>query len=90
MTYILIQLVLTIIRILEFLMFARAIFSWFPQMQNSSIAEFLYMVTEPIILPFRSLLDRFRGMRMMPIDLSFLCAFVALEFLRMLLYYSVY
>ena len=61
-------------------MFARAIFSWFPQMQNSSIAEFLYMVTEPIILPFRSLLDHFRGIRMMPIDLSFLCAFLALEF----------
>lgn len=86
----LIQLVSTIIRFLEFLMFARAIFSWFPQMHNSSIAEFLYMVTEPIILPFRSLLDRFRSLRMMPIDLSFLCAFLALEFLRMLLFYSVY
>ncbi len=67
-------------------MFARAIFSWFPQMQGSKIVEFLYMVTEPIIIPFRSLLDRFQGMRMMPIDLSFLCAFLALEVLQMMLY----
>ncbi len=67
-------------------MFARAIFSWFPQMQGSKISEFLYMVTEPIILPFRSLLERFQRRSSMPIDFSFLCAFLALEFLQMLLY----
>ena len=67
-------------------MFARALFSWFPQWQDSKIAEFLYLVTEPIILPFRSLLDRFQGMRMIPIDFSFLLAFLVLEVLRVLLY----
>lgn len=66
-------------------MFARAIFSWFPQMRESKVAEFLYLATEPIIMPFRSLLNRFQGARMVPIDIAFLCAFLALEFLQMLL-----
>lgn len=87
MSYLFIHLVSTMIRFLEFLMFARAIFSWFPQMQGSRIAEFLYMVTEPIIMPFRSLLDRFPATRMIPIDFSFLCAFLTLKILQMLLIY---
>ena len=51
-------LVIQLIRIFEFLMFARAIFSWFPQARGSKIGELLYLATEPIIMPFRSLLDR--------------------------------
>ncbi|MGE4549405.1 MAG: YggT family protein [Intestinibacillus sp.] len=75
----------SIIRLLEFLLFARAVFSWFPQMQGSKLAEFLYVVTEPLILPFRNLLNRFDAIRMMPIDISFLCAFLALEIILALL-----
>ncbi len=74
------------IRLLEFLLFARAILSWFPQAQGSKLGTFLYEITEPIIMPFRALLGRFEFVRAMPIDISFLCAFLVLEMLQGLLY----
>lgn len=86
MSYLLFQLTSSLVRLLQFLLFGRAIFSWFPQMRGSKIAEFLYLVTEPIIMPFRSLVNRFQGARMLPIDIAFFCAFLALEFLQMLLF----
>lgn len=76
---------ITVVRMLEFLLFARAILSWFPQAQGSKLTEFLYMVTEPMILPFRNLLNRFNAVRMMPIDISFLCTFLVLEVLLAIL-----
>ena len=74
------------IRLLEFLIFARAIISWFPDARNSRIADFLYATTEPIVQPIRNLLNRFDSMRMMPIDFSVLFAFIILEILETLLY----
>lgn len=32
---------------------ARALLSWFPDMQNGSLGRALYNVTEPILAPFR-------------------------------------
>lgn len=84
--YFLFDIVSTLIRILQFMMFARAIFSWFPQMQGSGIAEFLYMATEPIIMPLRTLFNRIPSVRMMPIDLAFFCTFIVLEFVQIMLY----
>lgn len=79
MFIIFLNLVASIIRLFEFLLFARAIFSWFPQAQGSKIAEFLYFATEPLIMPFRGLLQRVQGLRGFPLDLSFLLTFVTLE-----------
>ena len=31
----------------------RSLLSWFPDMQDSSLARLLYNVTEPILAPFR-------------------------------------
>lgn len=44
------------------------------------------MVTEPIIMPFRALLDRVSAFRGMMFDIPFLCAFVALTVLERILY----
>lgn len=76
---------ISVVRLFEFLLFARAIMSWFPQTHGTKIDEFLYTVTEPLILPFRSLLSRFEALRMFPIDLSFLCTFMVLEFVLTML-----
>jgi YggT family protein len=75
-----------IIRCLELMFFVRAIMSWFPQSRDSKISEFLYVVTEPIILPFRNLLNRFDALRGFPLDISFLLAFFSLELILTLLY----
>lgn len=74
------------IRLLEFLLFARAIISWFPNARDSQVADFLYAVTEPIVQPIRNLLNRISALRMMPIDFSVLFAFIILEILEALLY----
>ena len=66
--------------------FARAIMSWFAQGRDSKIYEFLYTVTEPLVLPFRHLLDGVRSLRNVPIDIAFLLAFFTLELVLMLLY----
>lgn len=75
----------SVIRLLELLLVARAILSWFPQAHGSRLAEFLYVVTEPLILPFRNLLSRFDAIRMMPLDISFLCTFLVLEIILAIL-----
>lgn len=67
-------------------MFARAIFSWFPQARGSKIGEVLYLATEPIVMPFRALLDRVGAFRGMMIDIPYLFAFTALIILERLLY----
>ena len=43
----------SLLRILQFMFFARAIMSWFVQGSDSKIYEFLCLVTEPLIQPFR-------------------------------------
>ena len=84
-SYYFVFLVTRIIRLFEFLMFARAIFSWFPQARGSKISELLYLATEPIILPFRALFSRVNAFRGMMIDIPYLCGFVALIFVERLL-----
>ena len=44
--------------------------SWFAQGRDSKIYEFLYTVTEPLVLPFRHLLDGVRSLRNVPIDIA--------------------
>nr|WP_297278879.1 YggT family protein [uncultured Butyricicoccus sp.] len=75
-----------IIELLQFFLLARAIFSWFPQSHGSKISEVLYFVTEPIIMPFRALLDRVGAFRGMMLDIPFLCAFIALTVVERILY----
>lgn len=84
-TAIVTMLAASIIRLLEFLLVARAILSWFPQTQGSKLYELLYDLTEPLIMPFRALLSRFAFMRTMPLDISFLCAFLVLEMIQVML-----
>lgn len=67
------------ISVLNFFIIARALFSWFSRDYSSKIYNFLYQITEPILAPFRLLLEKlgFRGM----IDFSPLLAILALDLL---------
>ncbi|WP_125114492.1 YggT family protein [Agathobaculum sp. Marseille-P7918] len=86
MNTIVVYVVSSLLRILEFLFFARAIMSWFAQGSSSQIYEFLCLVTEPLIQPFRSLLSRIDALRNSPFDLAFLVAFFVLIALEQVLY----
>lgn len=74
------------IRIFEFLLFARAILSWFPATDRNPLTDFLHFATEPILIPFREILGKIGFLRGLPIDFSVLFAFIVLEFLQYLLY----
>ena len=69
----------------QLLMLIRAILSWFPMEEDSNLIRFIYMATEPVILPVRSLLDRFGLFEGMPIDMSFFITFMLISIIRMLL-----
>lgn len=79
------QMAILCVSIFQYLMLFRAIASWFPQMQGGRLYGFIYGFTEPVILPFRKLLQRFQGLRGFPLDLSFLLAYMALVVIEMLL-----
>ena len=70
---------------LQFLMLARAILSWFPVSEDTVIVNFLYAVTEPVIMPVRALLERLGWFEGLPIDMSFFFTFMLLSILQMFL-----
>ena len=71
--YVLVQFVILFIDVLMFAMLFRAILSWFSGGQGMSpIAYFLYIVTEPLILPIRVLFARLRWFEGVPLDIPFL------------------
>ena len=67
------------------LMLLRAILSWFPLDEESGFAQFLFVTTEPFILPVRAILEQFEFFRSMPIDMSFFITALLLSFLRAIL-----
>ncbi len=71
------------LRTLEFLMFVRAILSWFPPSSGrpGPVRAFIITVTEFAIAPVRALLDRFEFTRRSPIDIPFLVTFLLLSML---------
>lgn len=86
--YFIVYFVYGTILILQLLMMARAIMSWFVQEDDgpSRIYDFLYYATEPVIYPVRRLLQKFglAGDGMM-IDISFLVTVMLLWIIQMML-----
>ena len=73
--------------VLDLAMLLRAIFSWIDPEQSNRFSVFLYMVTEPIIMPIQALLDKlFPSLRYFPLSISFLLAYMLLIALEMMLY----
>ena len=78
--YVLARCLVIFIDILSVAMLVRAVLSWFTMGEQSKIGAFLYVVTEPIILPIRALCNRFGWFRGLPIDMPFLLTMVILSF----------
>ena len=71
--------------VLEVLMLIRAVLSWFPVDDDAPLVNFVYAMTEPVILPVRIILERFDAVRNLPIDLPFFVAFIILSCVQMML-----
>ena len=72
------RLVVVLLNVLQFLMFGRAIMSWFSPDEDNKLAQFLFLVTEPFVYPVRQFLNKFEFFSNMPIDMSFVVAMVVL------------
>ena len=76
--------VCSLIQLYVLLLVVRVVMSWFPISPNGpaeTVAGFLYMVTDPVLVPLRRLLPPVR-MGAMALDLSPIVAFFALSVLR--------
>ncbi len=82
--YVLVNFVLIFIEVLSFAMMIRAIMSWFTDM-SGKFARFLYVLTEPAIMPIRKLFVKMNWLQDSPIDLSFTITYLVLMLIEILL-----
>lgn len=83
--FVFVRAVYFLVTALQTMMFFRAILSWLPFDEESTLNRFLYTVTEPVILPIRKILERFKLFQGSPFDISFFIAFFVLVFLQIIL-----
>lgn len=79
--YIVARCAVLFISIITVAMTARVIMSWLFFDRQTKFGTFLYVVTEPIILPIRALCERFGWFRGMPLDMPFFITAVILMIL---------
>lgn len=80
--YILVQFVNIFLDVIMLAMLARAVLSWFAFSETANkIGAFLYIVTEPLILPVRALFNRFGWFEGVPLDIPFLVTALLLSVL---------
>ena len=77
--YVLVQCLVIFLDILSLAMLARAVLSWFTMGEESKIGAFLYVVTEPMILPIRAICHRFGWFQGFPLDMPFLLSMVCIS-----------
>ena len=65
--------------ILMFMLFLRAVISWFPQLSDSRFGVFLFTVTEWVITPVRNLLEKMGFDALTVIDIPFFVTFILLS-----------
>ena len=81
------QTLLSVINIYEILIIVRCVFSFFPVNENGPIVRFVYAVTEFLLAPVRSILDKTPiGPSHLMIDFSPFLAILILDFVSMSLY----
>ena len=75
-----------LVTVIELCFLVRAVLSWLPIGDDNPILKFVFMVTEPIIIPIRALFERLGWFQNMPIDISFLVAYLLLVALSSVLF----
>ena len=83
--YLLVSAIRLFLTIEQLLFLARAILSWIFMNEESKVMNFLYRVTEPLIIPARILLGRIEGINEIPIDIPFFVTVILLPIVQMLL-----
>lgn len=74
------SIVVVFLMAMELAMLIRAIMSWFPGDSNR-FEEFLYAITEPLIMPYRKLFTKLNWFTGLPIDIAFFATYLTLTLL---------
>lgn len=79
-----IKIIKTLVELAQLFLVIRAILSWVP-LQENKFTDFIYNVTEPMLLPARKLIEKTGVSLQIPIDVSFLLTFIVLVIIERLL-----
>ncbi len=71
------QVLVAILDLYTFILIARALFSWFNPDPRNKIIQFLYQITEPVLVPVRRVIPPIGGL-----DLSILVVLIIIQILR--------
>lgn len=80
--YIMRQTLLLLIDVVDVAFLLRAILSWFDPERSGRFSAFLFMVTEPMILPVRALCYKKNWFQSTPLDVPFLITILLLSLLQ--------
>ena len=76
--------VCVVLSVLQLAMLIRGIMSWFPT-ESNKFENFLYMITEPLIMPVRLLFEKLNWFQGLPVDISFFVTYLLLSLLILFL-----
>lgn len=82
--FVLVNFVVIFIELLSLAMSARAIISWFFDTDGKFI-RFLYVFTEPAIMPIRKIFYKMNWFQDTPIDMSYIATYIVLLLIEVLL-----
>jgi len=69
---------------ISYLLLARIILSWIPQVRQSKFYGFIHQVTEPLLIPVRNLISKTKAANW-PIDVSVIIIFILISIIQMLI-----
>lgn len=78
--YVLVNFIVLFLQALLIAMLIRAIMSWFTMGEENRLTKFLYVVTEPVVMPIRNLCVHFGWFTDVPVDMPFFITTVILGF----------
>lgn len=73
-----------LITVVDIALLLRAVMSWFDPDEDNRFYSFLYLITEPLIIPVRRLFERFHWMENSPLDVPFFVVVIIFWILRVL------
>ena len=83
--YVIKNFLLVLLDVVQFALLIRAILSWFDPMQEWRLSQFLFLVTEPVILPLRRLCSRMHWFEGVPMDMPFMLTWMVLLVFQLIL-----
>lgn len=86
--YILFQTLVWIVDVIMLAMMGRMLVGWFTSGEQTKLGTFLFVVTEPVIVPVRALCDKFGWFRGLPFDMPFFITSLLLMVVGLLLQFS--